>query len=181
MSIAGLVDTLSNVFSKGKKTERYEFLKRLPGYSNNELANVTLAILVGSTVELTLGKTLCIYDCASSDTLQPSRMCSMCTWDPIKGPISAPSSRELDRQRSSPVIFSKHSVRRKLRFALQFHTLIVVSLNIGIDPPRPGVIRPYTSFVLNMILSDRLLNIRRRHKRCSRRSSQLRKRRTLVP
>jgi len=60
MSIAGIFDTFSNAFGKGKKTERHEFLRRLSSYSDNQLANVILSIMVGSTVELTLGVSLCI-------------------------------------------------------------------------------------------------------------------------
>ena len=55
MSISGIIDTLSNAFTKAKKTERQEFLKRLHGYSTSQLANVVLAILVGSTVEMSIG------------------------------------------------------------------------------------------------------------------------------
>jgi len=56
MSIAGFVGSISTMFSKGKKTERHDFLKHLHdiGYSDDQLANTILAIMVGFTVELSL-------------------------------------------------------------------------------------------------------------------------------
>jgi len=56
MSIAGLVDAVSQLFSKSKMTERHELVKRLGdlGHSTDEVANSILAIMVGFTVELSL-------------------------------------------------------------------------------------------------------------------------------
>lgn len=51
------METITHAFSKPKKSEHGEILKRLTalGYSNDQLANSILALMVGSTVELTTG------------------------------------------------------------------------------------------------------------------------------
>jgi len=54
------VETITSAFTnkdKEKKTDHGEILKRLTalGYSHDQLANSILAILVGSTVELSIG------------------------------------------------------------------------------------------------------------------------------
>jgi linoleate 10R-lipoxygenase len=56
-TVSGVVNTLSRIFLPSKKkTERHELLERLYAIGNDSdhLANSILAILVGSTVELTL-------------------------------------------------------------------------------------------------------------------------------
>jgi cytochrome P450 len=56
-SVAGIVDTISQIFlSNRKKSDRQDLLKRLYdiGHDSDQLANSVLAILIGSTVELSL-------------------------------------------------------------------------------------------------------------------------------
>lgn len=57
MSVAGLVESISSLFSKPKKAEYHDIVKRLYelGHSTDQLANSILALLV-SSVELSLGK-----------------------------------------------------------------------------------------------------------------------------
>ena len=57
MSIAGIVDALLSLFEKPKNAQCHELVHRLRalGRSNDEIANSILAILVGFTVELTIG------------------------------------------------------------------------------------------------------------------------------
>jgi hypothetical protein len=59
LSVSGFIGTISQLFGKYKKQERNEFVKRLSdaGHSSDELANYILAIMVGSTVELSLALT----------------------------------------------------------------------------------------------------------------------------
>jgi hypothetical protein len=59
LSITGFVDSISQLFGMYKKQERNEFIKRLTdiGHSSDQLANYILAIMVGSTVELSLALT----------------------------------------------------------------------------------------------------------------------------
>ncbi|KAF9466079.1 linoleate diol synthase [Collybia nuda] len=55
-SVAGIVGSVNAMFSKPKKTEQHELIKRLAqiGRSGDELANTVLALMVASTVELSL-------------------------------------------------------------------------------------------------------------------------------
>jgi linoleate 10R-lipoxygenase len=57
MQLSGFVGAVTSAFNKPKKTEHGDILKRLTalGYSHDHLANSILAILVGSTVELSIG------------------------------------------------------------------------------------------------------------------------------
>jgi len=59
-SLADLVDTISQLFAKAKTTDRDELVKRLQalGHSSDEVANSILAIMVGFTVELSIGACL---------------------------------------------------------------------------------------------------------------------------
>jgi linoleate 10R-lipoxygenase len=59
LSIAGLVDTISQIFTGPKKNGRQDIIKRLYdiGQSSDQLANSILAIIVGATVELSLSLT----------------------------------------------------------------------------------------------------------------------------
>ena len=56
LSIAGIVDTVSSLFSKPKKSEHSVLMKRLHelGESRDQLANTVLALMVGASVELSL-------------------------------------------------------------------------------------------------------------------------------
>ena len=56
LSIAGIVDTVSSLFSKSKKSEHSVLMKRLHelGQSRDQLANTVLALMVGASVELSL-------------------------------------------------------------------------------------------------------------------------------
>lgn len=56
-SVAGIVGSVNAMFTKPKKTEQHELIKRLAqiGKSGDELANAVLALMVASTVELSLG------------------------------------------------------------------------------------------------------------------------------
>jgi cytochrome P450 len=58
MSFAGILDTMSSMFSKPKKNQHHEIVQRLYelGHSTDQLANTILALMVGST-ELTLALT----------------------------------------------------------------------------------------------------------------------------
>jgi hypothetical protein len=55
-----IVGTFSTWFSKPKSVEHREILKRLYalGHSDDQLANTILALMVTSSVELTLGEAL---------------------------------------------------------------------------------------------------------------------------
>ncbi|TFK39791.1 linoleate diol synthase [Crucibulum laeve] len=59
LSIAGIVGTVSAMFSKPKKSEHHHIIKRLYelGHSTDQLANTVLALMVTSTVELSLALT----------------------------------------------------------------------------------------------------------------------------
>jgi hypothetical protein len=59
LSILGIYDTLSSIFTKPKKGSRQEVLNKLYqiGGSSDQLANTILAIMVGLTVELSLALT----------------------------------------------------------------------------------------------------------------------------
>ncbi|THV05525.1 linoleate diol synthase [Dendrothele bispora CBS 962.96] len=59
LSMAGVIDTISTLFSKSKKTQQHEVVKRLQqiGISSNELTNTVLAIMVGVSVELSVAFT----------------------------------------------------------------------------------------------------------------------------
>ena len=56
LSIAGIVDTVSSLFSRPKKSEHSVLMKRLHelGQSRDQLANTVLALMVGASVELSL-------------------------------------------------------------------------------------------------------------------------------
>ncbi|KAF9006152.1 linoleate diol synthase [Cyathus striatus] len=58
LSFAGIFDSVSSLFSKPKKSQHHEIVKRLyeVGHSTDQLANTILALMVGST-ELTLALT----------------------------------------------------------------------------------------------------------------------------
>jgi linoleate 10R-lipoxygenase len=57
LCIDGIVDALLSLFEKPKNVEGLELVHRLQalGRSHDEIANSILAILVGFTVELTIG------------------------------------------------------------------------------------------------------------------------------
>lgn len=59
LSAPGIVRSVSTMFSKTKKTEYNDIVKRLYelGHSTDKLANTILALMVVSGVELSLGKT----------------------------------------------------------------------------------------------------------------------------
>ncbi|KAJ6619469.1 linoleate diol synthase [Mycena sp. CBHHK59/15] len=55
-SRVSMIDTVSSLFGKHKKTEQHELVKRLRETGRgSELANTILALMVGSTVELSIG------------------------------------------------------------------------------------------------------------------------------
>lgn len=56
LSIAGIVETVSSLFSKSKKSDHSVLMKRLHelGQSHDQLANTVLALMVGASVELSL-------------------------------------------------------------------------------------------------------------------------------
>jgi hypothetical protein len=52
-----MIETVTSIFGKHKKNEQHELVKRLHDMGRpSELPNTILAIMVGSTVELSLGK-----------------------------------------------------------------------------------------------------------------------------
>lgn len=59
LSIAGIVETVSSLFSKPKKSDHSVLMKRLHelGQSHDQLANTVLALMVGASVELSLSLT----------------------------------------------------------------------------------------------------------------------------
>ncbi|KAK7049205.1 hypothetical protein VNI00_005806 [Paramarasmius palmivorus] len=59
LSVAGLIGTVSSLFSRGKQSESHVIVKKLQdlGYSNDQLTNTILAIMVGAVPELSLALT----------------------------------------------------------------------------------------------------------------------------
>ncbi|ESK84894.1 heme peroxidase [Moniliophthora roreri MCA 2997] len=59
LSVAGILDTVSSFFSKGKQNEQHVLVKKLQdlGHSNDHLTNTILAIMVGAVPELALALT----------------------------------------------------------------------------------------------------------------------------
>jgi linoleate 10R-lipoxygenase len=67
-----MVETITSMFTKTKKNEQHEIAKRLREMGrSSEAANIILAIMVGSTVELSLGEQLSDPSiCCSSNRIQ---------------------------------------------------------------------------------------------------------------
>ncbi|PPQ98253.1 hypothetical protein CVT26_003424 [Gymnopilus dilepis] len=59
LSLAGILGTVSSIFSKPKKSDHHEIVKKLYelGHSTDQLTNTILALMVTSTVELSLALT----------------------------------------------------------------------------------------------------------------------------
>ena len=152
MSISGIIDTLSNAFSKGKKTERQEFLKRLHGYSTSQLANVVLAILVGSTVEMSIGNVL--RHLRGSVVTHVTSLAALTNvlnvylgsdkGTEFSAVVSSPESKN---QLNGYILEALRSSRFSFSSRYSMLMLIVIISRIGIDPPRPGAIRSYIVFV----------------------------------
>ncbi|KAF8892276.1 heme peroxidase [Infundibulicybe gibba] len=73
LSIAGFINNVSSMFSKPKRAEQHALVKRLYeiGHSTDQLANTVLALLVGTTVELSLALTNMVT-CTSALTMTPT-------------------------------------------------------------------------------------------------------------
>ena len=140
---------MGSAFSKHKKTEHSELVKRLAalGGSSNELANTVLALMVGASVELSLG--LYIRPHLTCRTLICDASCSALTNIVTK---FVGSEHHEDILRTTRDVEAKASLDGYIYEALSARLSLLAILmlrlsSLGLDPPFEGIYRTSSFFV----------------------------------